>query len=296
MQIMLRIDRLVRDAALPALFVVLSASAGAQLPEPPQRDVPFLIQVSGESRAFLGVGVEEITSERARALKLPEEYGVVITRVDEASPAEQAGLKAGDVIRAYNGQRVEGAEQFIRLVRETPPGRTVKLSIVRAGVQQSVSATLGARKPQTFGPDKEYFHVEIPEIPELNFQIPDVPRAMMFWRSSMLGVEAESLGDTQLADYFGVKDGVLVRSVFKGSAAEKAGIKAGDVLLKVDKDRVTTPREVTGAIRNFRKSGKKTFPIAVLRDHKDMTLTVTLEDVHPPTAQPLGSPVKHQSL
>jgi len=119
---------------------------------------------------------------------------------------------------------------------------------------------------------------------------------MMSWRSSMLGVEAESLGDTQLADYFGVKDGVLVRSVFKGSAAEKAGIKAGDVLLKVDKDRVTTPREVTSAIRNSRKSGKKTFPIAVLRDHKDMTLTVTLEDAHPPTAQPLGSPVKHQSL
>ncbi len=112
----------------------------------------------------------------------------------------------------------------------------------------------------------------------------------------MLGVEAESLGDTQLADFFGVKDGVLVRSVFKGSAAEKAGIKAGDVLLKVDKDRVTTPREVTSAIRNSRKSGKKTIPIAVLRDHKDMALTVTLEEVHPPTAQPLGSPVKHQSL
>jgi serine protease Do len=195
------------------------------------------------------------------------------------------------VILAYNGQRVEGAEQFIRFVRETPPGRTVKLAIVRAGVQQTISATLGARKTPMFGPDMEDFHIEVPEF---NVLVPDVPRAMMFWRSSTLGVEAEGLGETQLAGYFGVKNGVLVRSVFKGSAAEKAGLKAGDVLLRVDKDSVTTPREVTGAIRDSRKSGKNSFPVVLMRDHKEMTLTVTIEDAHPPTPRPIGSPVMHQ--
>jgi S1-C subfamily serine protease len=139
----------------------------------------------------------------------------------------------------------------------------------------------------------EEFHVELPDFPVV---MPDVPRAMMSWRSSMLGVEAEGLGATQLAAYFGVKDGVLVRSVFKGSAAEKAGLKAGDVLLKVDKEAVTTPREVTSAIRNFQKSGKKTIPIVLMREHKESTLTVTIEEAHPPTPQPLGSPVKHQQL
>lgn len=293
MKIMLRVNRLVRNAVLPASLVLLSAIAGAQVPESSQAAPRFLMQASWEARAFLGVGVTEVGSERARALKLPEEYGVEITRVDEDSPAEQAGLKTGDVILAYNGQRVEGADQFIRLVHETPPGRTVKLTVVRGGAQQTVSATLGTRKTQLFGPDMEEFHIELPE---LNFPMPDVPRAMMFWRSSMLGIEAESLGETQLADYFGVKEGVLVRAVFKGSAADKAGLKAGDVLLKVDKDTVTTPREVTSAIRNSRKSGRKTFPIALMRDHKDMTLTVMIEEAHPPTARPLGSPVKHQSL
>lgn len=291
--IMLRFDKLVRNAILPALFVLLPVAARAQVLEPFQTAPPLVMQSSWESRAFLGVGVAEIDSQRAKALNLKEEYGVEITRVDENSPAEQAGLKAGDVILAYNGQRVEGAEQFIRFVRETPSGRTVKLTIVRAGVQQTVSATLGTRKNQFFGPDMEEFHVELPDF---NVLVPDVPRAMMSWRSSTLGVEAEGLGETQLAGYFGVKDGVLVRSVFKGSAAEKAGLKAGDVLLKVDKEAVATPREVTSAIRNFRKSGKKTFPIVLMRDHKESTLTVTIEDAHPPTPRPLGAPVKHQEL
>lgn len=71
--------------------------------------------------------------------------------------------------------------------------------------------------------------------------MPDIPKAMMSWRSTMLGVEAESLGESQLATYFGVKEGVLVRSVMKSTAAEKAGIKAGDVLMKVNETRVTSP-------------------------------------------------------
>jgi serine protease Do len=290
---MLRLKKLVWEAILPVLLVLSSAAAGAQVSEPPRMASPVLVQTTWEARAFLGVGVAEVDSQRAKALNLKEEYGVEITRVDENSPAEQAGLKAGDVILAYNGQRVEGADQFIRLVRETPPGRTVKLTIVRGGAQQIVSATLGTRKPQLFAPDMQEFQFELPEV---NIPMLDVPRAEMFWRSSMLGVEAESLGETQLAAYFGVKDGVLVRSVFKGSAAEKAGLKAGDVLLKVDKDTVTTPREVTGAMRNSRKNGRKTFPVVLMRDHKEMTLMVMIEDPHPPAVRPLGSPVKHQSL
>ena len=76
---------------------------------------------------YLGVNLCEVPSDRARELKLKEAYGVEITRVEEGSPAEKAGLKSGDVVLEYNGQRVEGMEQFGRLVRETPPAREVKL-------------------------------------------------------------------------------------------------------------------------------------------------------------------------
>ena len=288
---MLRLHQLIRTGILPVCLVLLPVAVRAQTPLPAGKGPTFWAQSGSDSHAFLGVGVTEIDSERAKALKLREEYGVEITRVDEDSPAEHAGLKAGDVILAYNGQRVEGAQQFIRLVRETPPGRTVKLTIVRAGAQQTIPATLGARRSQLFGPEMGEMHIEVPE---WSWTVPDVPRAMTFWRSAMLGVEAEGLGDTQLANYFGVKDGVLVRSVFKGSAAEKAGLKAGDVLLKVDKDTVTTPREVTGAIRNSQRTGKNSFPVVLMRDHKETSLTVTIEDVHPSPARPASSPVKQR--
>ena len=61
------------------------------------------------------------------------------TRVEEDSPAEKAGLKKGDIVLEYNGQRVEGTEQFIRFVRETPPGRAVRLTIWRSSAIQMVS-------------------------------------------------------------------------------------------------------------------------------------------------------------
>ena len=245
-----------------------------------------------ESRGFLGVGVSDIDSERAKALKLKEEYGVQITRVDEDSSAEHAGLKAGDVVLAYNGQRVEGTEQFIRMVRETPTGRTVTLTIVRDGAQQNVQATLGARKaPSMSMPDLANLKIEMPDFALLT---PDVPRAMMSWRSGLLGIEAEALGETQLGDYFGVGSGVLVRNVMKGTAAEKAGMKAGDVLMKVDTTQVGTPRDVSNAIREARGAGKKTLPLMVMRNHKETTLQVTFDDASPATPKVRGSVVKHQ--
>ena len=98
----------------------------------------------------------------------------------------------------------------------------------------------------------------------------------MSWRSTVLGVESESL-NSQLAQYFGVKEGVLVRSVVKGSSAEKAGIKAGDVILKVDGTTVTNPREISSVLRSIRGT-KRTIPVVVSRERKETTINVTLED------------------
>jgi serine protease Do len=274
--------------AVSAALVLAPATAGAQTAQTFELAPPTVVQVNVESRSFLGVGVQEIDGERAKALKLKEEYGVEITRVDEDSPAEHAGLKAGDVVQSYNGQRVEGATQFIRFVRETPPGRAAKLTVIRQGEEQTIAVVVGARsdRAMTFNPPDMRF-----EVPEFNFPMPDIPRAMMSWRSAMLGVEAEALGDTQLADYFGVKQGVLVRSVQKGTAAEKAGLKAGDVLVKVDQEEVTTPREVTSALRTAHGAGKKVIPLVAMREHKELSFSVTLQDTLPPTPRLRGTPV-----
>jgi serine protease Do len=221
---------------------------------------------------YLGVNLAELDSNRARELKLKEPQGVEITRVEEGSPAEKAGLKSGDVVLEYNGQRVEGMEQFGRLVRETPTGREVKLLISRNGATQSIAATVGTRKMRVVsGNMRDFFPgVDMPEI-----HLPDMPQVFTTWRSPVLGVEAESIG-TQLASYFGVKEGVLVRSVVKDTAAEKAGIKAGDVITKVDGSKVVTPNELVSAVRSA--SSKKTFPVELVRERHETTVNVTIED------------------
>src|SRR5437660_296693 len=102
--------------------------------------------------SFIGVGIQEVDSERAKTLKLGQEGGVEVTRVDPDSPADKAGVKTGDVVLQFSGQRVEGIEQFSRLVRETPPGREVKLDMVRSGAPQTATVKVGMRRvPQAFG-------------------------------------------------------------------------------------------------------------------------------------------------
>lgn len=91
----------------------------------------------------------------------------------------------------------------------------------------------------------------------------------------MLGLEAESLTG-QLAQYFGVREGVLVRSVTDGSAAARAGLKAGDVIVKIDGKPVETPREISLEMRALRP--RRTFPIGVVRDRREIVVTVTLDE------------------
>ena len=237
-----------------------------------------LFQLAGGAQgSYMGVNLADVDSDRARALKLRDVHGVEITRIEDNSPAAKAGLKTGDVVLEYNGQRVEGMEQFGRFVRETPAGREVKLAISRDGNAQTVAVTLAARKDLlrsgevfagTWPGNMREFHFNMPEINV------DLPNIYTLSRTSMLGVEAESL-TPQLAEFFGVKEGVLVRSVVKDSAAEKAGIKAGDVITKVDQEKVTNASELSSAIRSSRS--KTSFPVQVMREHREMTLNVTVD-------------------
>jgi serine protease Do len=249
-----------------------------------QPDSQVFFQLTGTPTSYMGVNLADITSERAQALKLRDVYGVEITRIEENSPAEKAGLKVGDVVLEYNGQRVEGMEQFGRFVRETPVGREVKLLISRDGNQRTLTVTIGSRRDMLHaltGPEFKEFRFNMPEI---NVPMPDMPLGMQTWRTALLGVEAESLGP-QLAEYFGVKEGVLVRAVLKDSAAEKAGLKAGDVITKVDQQAVSSPAELSSAIRAARS--KTAFPVQIVRERRDMSVNVTIANPSPQGASPV---------
>ncbi len=159
----------------------------------------------------------------------PEGHGVEVKVVDEDSPAAKAGLKPEDVILEFNGQRVENTPQFVHMVSEFPAGRKVKLDITRAGAAMTLTAILEPR----IGIRERAFP-SLPPMPSMPpmVMLPDLPRMNMLWRNNVLGVETEEL-NPQMAEYFGVTAGLLVRMVTHGSAADRAGLKAGDVIVKV---------------------------------------------------------------
>jgi len=252
---------------------------------PPPPSLPEIFHIaSGKGGSYLGIGVQEVNADRAKELKLSDVHGVEVTKVEDDSPASKAGLKQGDVVLEYQGQRVEGTEQFVRLVRETPAGRQVKLLVSRGGATQTLAATVGERKAKhvvierNFSGDRNWqqqMEKFQEQLGRLRFQMPDLPQPFMSWRSGTLGIEAEAVS-SQLAEFFGVKKGVLVRSVGKDTPAEKAGIKAGDVIVKVDGAEVSTPSEVARRMRE--PEAKKTFPLTVVRNRQEVTLNVTIED------------------
>jgi serine protease Do len=260
-----------------ALLLVGSAAlAQPEPPKPPKPSKPPSVYIHAGASSFLGVGVAEIDAERVKALNLKEERGVEVKSVDDDSPAAKAGVKVGDVILEYNGQRVEGDEQFVRLVQETPVGRQAKLLIARAGATQTLTATIGVRSGNGFfWNDEDAVKRLHSQMRQMEIHIPDTPRPLLLWQSRSLGVESESL-HSQLAEYFGVREGVLVRSVLKGTPAEKAGLKAGDVITKVGDQKVAAPKDITSALHSA-PSGKA-IPIVVTRDRKEMTVSVTIED------------------
>jgi serine protease Do len=204
--------------------------------------------------SFLGVGIQETAA------------GVEVTRIAPDSPAEQSGIKTGDVVTQYNGQRVEGMDQFSRLVRETPAGREVKIGIIRNGAPQTIAVKIVAR-PAISG---QLIPAPVQNAFELRF--PDMPQSRMTWRSTILGIEAEAL-DGQLAEYFGVKEGVLVRAVTPGAAADKAGIKAGDVIVRVDDAKVATPADISAHLRALRGHP---VTVVVVRDRREINVMLSV--------------------
>jgi serine protease Do len=247
----------------------LALPVAAQPPAPAAPRVKIPVVNRGPA-SYLGVGVVEVDSEIAKSIGLKEERGVQVTQVDADSPASKAGLKEHDVILDYNGQRIEGTAQFVRMVSETPVGRKAALEIFRNGSNQTLSAQIGSRTGQNYS-----FSVDAPMSalaptpPSVEFTMPDIPSGLLGWQSSTLGYMSEPI-DGQLAEFFGVKEGVLVRSVVAKSPAEKAGLKAGDVIVRADGAAVKSPREITGMLRRQREN--KHLSLTVVRAHRELTL------------------------
>jgi len=253
----------------PYLCIFLAAIGMAVPAAYAQSSRSRTITVQSAGTSYLGIGVVEVTADRAKTLNLREVRGAEVSRVEENGPAAKAGVKEGDVVLEFNGSPVEGVEQFVRMVRETPAGRMVKLTVWRNGASQNLTVTVGERQGTVLQTPRGMMHV--PEIPPI-----EIPRFEWSWQNSMLGIEGESLGAArQLAEYFGVRDGVLVRQVLRNTPAERAGLKAGDVITRVDGTNVGSTREITSQLRTARPN--RTVTLTVVRDKREMSLTAALD-------------------
>ena len=260
-----------------------------------------VVRHAGGSR--LGVGLEDTEGDVR---------GTKVRSVEEGSPAEKAGIKEGDVIVRFDGEAVRSASQLARLVGETPAGRSVAIEVTRGGATQKLSATLaeGNRRVRVFSGDglpgmrelnfeMPEWEVEAPEPPSPPHapappHAPMAPRVPMphawSWKSDdghdmvfrmlgggprKLGIEYMEIGE-QLAGYFklGGKTGVLVSAVSADGPAGKAGMKAGDIVLKLGAEAIADGDDLREAVAEA--EGGQEVTVTVQRDGRPLDLKVTL--------------------
>jgi serine protease Do len=226
---------------------------------------------------YLGVGLVEVNDERAVELGMKQVYGVEVGSVQEGSPAGKGGIEQGDVLLRYADENVIGVEHFVRLVRETPVGREVDFLVLRAGSQIDLAVTIGTRKQapsrlvvcEQGGSDCQ---VRVPgfrwTFPKLDI---DIPRPRITVQSRYLGAELDPI-DGQLAEYFAVEGGVLVRAVEANTPGARAGLQAGDVIVSVDGKATGSSGDVRTAIRSA--PADKEIPIEVMRRRSKKNLAM----------------------
>jgi predicted metalloprotease with PDZ domain len=262
--------------------LVVSLSSSAQ-PEQLNYDRPgenwdssYSADEGGGGSSYLGVDIADVSPERLGELKLKEEHGAEVTMVDQDAPAGKAGLHEHDVIVSLNGTAVESAAQLRRMIKETPAGRVVTLGISREGQPLTIKVQLADRRKSMAWEPK--INIEIPKMPQMptmpDFDMP--VSVVVVHQSARSGLMVENI-TPQLGEFFGIKggNGVLVRSVEKGSRGEKAGFRAGDVVVKVNNQPVHDTSDFTHALRS---SAGSTAAVTVMREKREQNLTLTLPE------------------
>jgi S1-C subfamily serine protease len=292
-------------AAIPAAVLAVGPAIGGQTKgaKPEGQADRTLTLAAGPDVQVLGLGGPEIGVTIRDGDK---GEGVIVNDVRNGSPASKAGIKAGDTIIEFDGEKVRSSRQLTRLVQESLAGRSAKIAVMRDGKRVDLAVTPEARAG---GAWSGAFQGDIDQLrQELGDQLREVPRqgdqfqfggnAYRFrmpapgqlemippegWSRSFegflqpggrLGAAVQEM-TPQLATYFGAKEGVLVTAVTDGSAAAKAGLKAGDVVTAVNDKGVKTSADL---VRALSEAGDVTeVAIAIVRDHKPMTVKAKLE-------------------
>lgn len=240
--------------------------------------------MGASSPGYLGVLVGDVDNDSAPKLKLKEVRGAVITLIDHDAPAAQAGIRVNDVVIEMNGQTVESAEQFGRMLREIPAGRKITLLISRDGTQQTLTVELVDHKKMEHDVWNKLDNGGDDVTPQAGMGIfsggGDAPLPgfhFPFFGSTLnVGAMVEPL-TSQMSEYLGVPSGLMVKQVARKSEAATAGLKAFDVILKVGPEAIATTADWDRAIRS---NQGKPVAITILRDRRQQTLTLQVDSKH----------------
>ena len=240
-----------------------------------------------DAQGYLGVQVENVDNESFTRLRLTEKRGAVISLIDHDAPAGQMGLKVDDVILAVNGKKVKDKADFGNRLREFPPGRKISLLISRDGNQQTMAVQLvdrPAMERAVWNKLNSEEGLSAPAAGEMSL-LPDgngggdTPSTggfhLPFFGSELhVGAIVERL-TSQMAEYLGISNGVLVKRVAHRSEAEAAGLKEFDIVLRVGSEPIKTTSDWD---RELRANEGKPVQVAILRDRKQMMLTLQVDN------------------
>ena len=186
-------------------------------------------------RGWIGVQIQPVSKDIADSLGLKSTDGALVAEPQAGSPAEKAGIKAGDVITSVNGEKIQNARELARRIGSMAPGTSVKLAVLQKGSEKTLTLTLGElpRDVRAGAPDTR----ESPASDGARLGLQLAPA------SSVAGASA---------------DGVVVTNVEPGGPAAERGFKAGDVILEVGGKAVSKPEDVRKALTDAQKDGKRT--------------------------------------
>ncbi len=297
----------VRTQEMPPAPPAPPAAAAPEAPEAPE--APAIAAFFGNDN-FLGVHVEEVTRENMSGYGLSgDPRGVAVTRVVKGGPAERAGLREKDVIVRFDGEEVSSVRKLNRLIDESAPEHNARLTVRRGGAEQELTVKLGKRENfvqafEGFGASPlaggmflrrgDELRAQGEEMrhkgDELRRHLEELRRehpggggvySLAFGAGRRIGVSTSALGK-QLADFFGVSNGVLINSVEENSPAAKAGLRAGDVVTEAEGEPLKESGDLSRLI-NRKEEGEVT--LTIMRDKQRRTIKLTPERRQPQSFQ-----------
>ncbi|MBW4045953.1 MAG: PDZ domain-containing protein [Acidobacteria bacterium] len=261
------------------LAAVATGVMATALTAQPLRDVYVIPLIHSSSQGYLGVALQDIDTARASALNLKGPGGAEIIAIDRDAPAGKAGLQLHDVVLEMNGTQINSVGQLRHMLRETPAGQTITLVISREGESQTLSVQLADESQIEQQAWSQHFSVPNPAPasgPEGFLSSSTAHLGSLFSAltpgSLYIGVEVDTL-NPQLAEYFGVKGnkGLLVKAVDDNSPASTAGLKAGDVIIRVNNDAVASRSDW---LKQLHANRGKQVQLVVVRNRHEQTLNL----------------------